>query len=143
MSQEKYQFEDNDKNMLPRISFTKKIFYYGICILIAIIIFTSLYYGQFVLPGKRNSNMYFKGISLYILIVSGLTWIYHFGVQIFADKYHDDEMKNNLYFKQTYNTRILGVILLIISYLVSVFTLDSKGNSKFIDPKYKKEKIIY
>ena len=138
--EEKNKFEDNDRNRLPKMSFTKKITYYGFCLIIITLIIFAFYYGKLVLPGKRNHNLIFSGVSLYVLISSGFIWIYHFAIQIYADKINNDK-KNNEYFKQAYNTKIIAIILLIIAYVISVF-LDLNPDYK-IDSKYKKETKIY
>lgn len=138
--EEKIKFEDNERNRLPKMSFTKKIIYYGFCLVILTLIIFSLFYGKLVIPSRRNHETTFSGVSLYILISSGFIWMYHFAIQIYADNFNDDK-KNNQYFKEAYNTRILGIILLVLAYLISAFSdinLDYK-----IDSKYKKETKIY
>lgn len=140
--EEKYQFEDNDNNRLPKLSYNKKIAYIIFCIIILIIIIYGIINGELILPGRRGGNTYFKEYSLYTLIASGLVWIYHFAIQLIADKTNDDK-KNNGYFKQAYNTRIFAIILLIIAFIISFIMYDSIGNSKIIDSKYKKETKIY
>lgn len=117
--EEKYQFEDNDKNRLPKLSYNKKVAYIVFSCLIAIFIIYAVLNGKLVWTGKRH-NLVFSGIPLYILITSGLVWIYHFVIQLIANKI-DDDKKNNEYFKQAYNTRIIAIILMIISYLIAAF----------------------
>lgn len=142
LEQEKYQFEDNDRNRLPKLSYNKRIAYIIFCIIIFIIIIYGILNGEIILPGRRGRNTYFKEYSLYTLISSGLIWIYHFVIQLIADK-TDNDKRNNDYFKQAYNTRIIAIILLIIAFIISFIMYDSIGNSKIIDSKYKKETKIY
>ncbi len=139
LEQEKYQFEDNDNNRLPTLSYNKRIAFIVFSCLIAIFIFYAIFNGKLVWAGRRH-NLIFSGASLYILLSSGLVWIYHFVIQLIADK-TDDDKKNNNYFKQAYNTRIIALILMIISYLIAAF-LDINPDYK-IDSKYKKETMIY
>lgn len=117
--EEKYQFEDNDRNRLPKLSYNKKIVYISLSILIGILILFAIFNGKLVWPGKRH-DLVFSGISLYILLSSGLVWIYHLIIQIIADK-TDNDKKNNEYFKQAYNSRIIAIILMVISYLIAAF----------------------
>lgn len=140
--EEKYHFEDNNSNSLPKISLNKKIVFIGFSLLIFIIIVYGLIYGEIILPGRRNQATYFKGYSLIVLILAGFVWIFHFLVQIFAN-YTNDENKNNILYKYAYNSRVLGVILLFIAYLLSIILYDSKGYPNFPDSKYKKEYKIF
>ena len=117
--EEKYQFEDNDNNRLPKLSYNKRIAFITFSYLIAIFIFYGILNGKLVWAGRRH-DLVFSGISLYILLASGLVWIYHFIIQLIADK-TDDDKKNNDYFKQAYNTRIIAIILMTISYLIAAF----------------------
>lgn len=117
--EEKYQFEDNDNNRLPKLSYNKRIAFITFSCLIAIFIFYGILNGKLVWAGRRH-DLVFSGISLYILLASGLVWIYHFIIQLIADK-TDDDKKNNDYFKQAYNTRIIAIILMTISYLIAAF----------------------
>lgn len=142
LEQEKYEFEDNDSNRLPKLSYNKKIAFIIFCFIILIIIIYGIINGEIILPGRRGGNTYFKGYSLYTLLASGLVWIYHFTIQLIADKTNNDK-RNNDYFKQAYNTRIFAIILLIIAFIISFIMYDSIGNSKIIDSKYKKETKIY
>ena len=117
--EEKYQFEDNDNNRLPKLSYNKRIAFITFSYLIAIFIFYGILNGKLVWAGRRH-DLVFSGISLYILLASGLVWIYHFIIQLIADN-TDDDKKNNDYFKQAYNTRIIAIILMTISYLIAAF----------------------
>ena len=119
LEQEKYQFEDNDNNRLPTLSYNKRIAYIAFTCLIAVFILYAIFNGKLVWAGRRH-DLVFSGISLYILLASGLVWIYHFIIQLIADK-TDDDKKNNDYFKQAYNTRIIAIILMTISYLIAAF----------------------
>ena len=140
--QENYRFEDNDKNALPIMSLNKKIIFGGFCVLILFMITFALLNGELILPGKRNNNIYFKGYALYALIFSGLIWVFHFAVQILAN-YTTDENSNNKFFKYAYNSKIFGIVFLILAFLLSFILYDSKGYTNFPDSKYKKEYIIF
>jgi magnesium-transporting ATPase (P-type) len=139
---EKYQFEDNELNLLPPMSFAKKITFLGLILLILIIICYGFWYEMLILPGRRNSNTYFKGYALYALISSGIVGIFHFSVQIIGSGI-SNSVVNNKYFKYAYNSRILAIILLVIAFILSFVLYDSYGSSRFVDSKYQKEYIIY
>lgn len=138
---ENYRFEDNDKNTLPMMSLNKKIVFGGFCILILTMTIFAFLNGEFILSGKISSY-YFKGYALYSLIFSGFIWVFHFAVQILAN-YTNDEKTNNLFFKYAYNSRILGIVFLVLAFLLSFILYDSKGYTNFPGSKYKKEYIIF
>ena len=119
---EKNHFEDNDKNSLPKMSLNKKMTYYGFCILLVLVIVYGLWYGEIVLPGKRNNSIHFTGFSLYILISSGLIWIFHLIVQIIGSDI-EDSILNNKYFKFAYNSRILATVFLISAFIYNLYTM--------------------
>ena len=139
---EKYKFEDNELNLLPPMSFSKKITFIGLIVLILILICSGFWYEMLILPGRRNTGTYFKGYSLYTLISSGIVGIFHFSVQIIGSGI-SNSVVNNKYFKYAYNSRILAIILLVLAFILSFVLYDSYGSSRFVDFKYKKEYIIY
>lgn len=95
------------------------MFFIGISVVILIVIVSGLVYGKIVFPARRD-NLEFKGTSLYILMFSGIIWMYHFIVQILGSETNDDK-KNNQYFKHAYNSRIFGTVILILAYVMSFF----------------------
>ncbi|MCB9201471.1 MAG: hypothetical protein H6604_00265 [Flavobacteriales bacterium] len=111
-------FEPNKEYKLKKMSFVKKITYFGYIILISTLAVSSLLIGRFAIHWKNNDIEY-SNYSLYILILAGLVFIFHFSAQLIGQNIKN-ETQNNLYYKYSYNSKIIGIILIILAVIVNI-----------------------